>query len=76
MASVSENLCAICQQPIPAERLRSLPHTQYCVICQDQLETGHDTKRYIDEGIAGSRKDHQLMKEHYREVLVERWREK
>ena len=32
-------LCAICKKPIPATRLKAIPHAQTCLKCQETRET-------------------------------------
>ena len=76
MTPDSERLCNACQEPIPEERLKSLPNTQYCVRCQSQSESGHDTRRYADEGLAGSREDHKKMRGRQWGGMVQRSRGK
>jgi RNA polymerase-binding transcription factor DksA len=76
MTSSPARLCEACQQPIPEERLRSVPRAQYCVRCQSRSESDHDTKRYVDEGLAGSREDHKKMRGRQWGEIVQRSRGK
>ena len=76
MTLPTERFCTSCQEPIPEERLASLPNTRYCVRCQGQSEAGHDTKRYLDEGLAGSRDDHKKMRGRQWGEMVQRSRGK
>ncbi len=32
-------LCFVCKKPVPATRLKALPHAKNCLKCQEQLET-------------------------------------
>ena len=32
-------LCSICKKPIPATRLKAIPHAQTCLKCQESRET-------------------------------------
>ena len=37
-ASASAETCAVCEEPIPEARRRTLPGVQTCVACQAELE--------------------------------------
>ena len=63
-ASNAENarLCIDCGIVIPPERVSTAPSVSRCVRCQAALEQNHDTRAYIDEGLAGTREGHKRMR--------------
>jgi len=69
-------LCAGCREPIAVERLESVPDAQFCTRCQSENEVTRDTRRYIDEGLAGSREDHKKMRGRQWSEMVQRSRGK
>ncbi len=58
----SSRLCADCGDTIPAARLQVSPNASRCVKCQSKYERGHDTRRKVDEGPAGTRAEHKHMR--------------
>jgi hypothetical protein len=62
VASASERLCIECGVVIPPERVRAIPTVSRCMKCQSSLEQTHDTRRWIDEGLAGTREGHKKMR--------------
>lgn len=54
-------ICRTCGHPISLERLAAMPMAIRHVGCQAPIEG--DTKRYVDEGIAGSREGYIFMRE-------------
>ena len=55
-------LCIDCGVVIPPERVRAVPSVSLCVRCQSFLEQNHDTRAYVDEGLAGTREGHKRMR--------------
>lgn len=57
---ISLRPCAICGQRIPRERTLKNPDARHCVTCLSSLEG--DFRHYIDEGIAGTREEHKVIR--------------
>ena len=38
-------ICAECEEPIPAKRLKIVPWAAYCVACQERIDSRGDTER-------------------------------
>ena len=58
----SARVCLTCTNPISASRLNLVPHALRCAKCQSLLEKNIDYHQYIDEGLAGTREAHKLMR--------------
>lgn len=67
--------CADCGCPIPAARLAVSPNAGRCINCQNNFERVHDTRRKIDEGIAGTREENKHMRGQLRSEMRNRGRE-
>jgi RNA polymerase-binding transcription factor DksA len=52
--------CLKCGKRIPKERILRIPDARHCVACLSSLEG--DFRNYIDEGIAGTREEHKLIR--------------
>jgi len=57
---ISLRPCVICGQRIPRERTLKNPDARHCVTCLSSLEG--DFRHYIDEGIAGTREEHKVIR--------------
>jgi len=62
-----------CGAVIPALRAKD-PSVSRCSGCQSDYEKTHDTRRYIDEGIAGTREEHKKMRSQLWNDMVNRGR--
>ncbi len=58
----TERICINCTKPIPAARLKLVPLALRCAKCQSFVEKTSDYHQYIDEGLAGTREAHKLMR--------------
>jgi RNA polymerase-binding transcription factor DksA len=76
MAPLSTRLCEGCRKPIAAERLKSVPDSRQCVECQTKSEKEGDTRRYVNEGLAGTREDHKKMRGKQWSEMIQRSRGK
>jgi hypothetical protein len=61
-APADARLCIDCGAVIPPDRVRAVPSATLCVRCQSAVEQSHDTRAYIDEGLAGTRDGHKRMR--------------
>lgn len=62
VAAANERLCIECGVVIPPGRVKAVPTVSRCMKCQESFEQNHDTRRRIDEGLAGTREGHKKMR--------------
>ncbi|HEV8552718.1 MAG TPA: TraR/DksA C4-type zinc finger protein [Casimicrobiaceae bacterium] len=53
-------LCVDCEDAIPSDRLVAIPSAIRCVSCQNAFEKCKDFRKYVDEGLSGTRKDNKI----------------
>jgi len=58
----NERVCIECGAVIPPERVKAIPAVSRCLKCQSSFEQTHDTRRRINEGLAGTREGHKKMR--------------
>ncbi len=68
----SERLCISCSRPIPASRLILVPHALRCARCQSDVEKNTDYHQYIDEGLAGTREAHKILRGNLMSDIIKR----
>lgn len=71
----SARICISCTTPIPVSRLTLVPHALRCARCQSDVEKSTDYHQYIDEGLAGTREAHKILRGNLMSDMIKRNRD-